>query len=36
MFRKLRRLMKAEKYPFYKCYDIEGKQVEVYLNRIDL
>jgi hypothetical protein len=36
MFRKLRRLMKTEKYPYYWLTDIEGKRISVFLYKIDL
>jgi hypothetical protein len=36
LFRKLRRLLMRNRYPYYNCYDIEGKRVAVYLNNIDL
>jgi hypothetical protein len=36
MFRKLRRLLMNERYPYYWLTDIEGKRVCVYLSKIDL
>jgi hypothetical protein len=35
MFRKLQVLLMKNRYPYYKMTDIEGKQVCVYLNKID-
>jgi hypothetical protein len=35
MFRKLQRLLKADKYQFYAMRDIEGKQINVFLNKIE-
>jgi hypothetical protein len=35
MFRKLQKLIKANKYPFYRMKSIEGKQIAVFLTRID-
>jgi hypothetical protein len=36
MFRKLQRLLMKDKYPYYNCWDIEGRRVTVFLNKIDL
>jgi hypothetical protein len=36
MFRKLQRLLKENKYPFYRMKNIEGKQINVFLSKIDL
>jgi hypothetical protein len=35
MFRKLKRLLSNNKYPYYYCWNIEGKQIHVFIQKLE-